>query len=374
LQIIKGRIQGDKKTKKLVKRLQPGEIALIDHKDIDEVAARSLVEKKIKAVLNTQPSISGKYPNLGPSILLQSGITLIDHVSSEIWEEVKDGQEIIIKGNNIFKGKNKIASGQKLTLEIVKLKMEESNLNFQRQLEDFAENTLHYAKKELDIILKKLHLPPLKTHIKNKQCLIVVRGQNYKKDLQAIKPYIYEKRPVIIGVDGGADAVLEEGITPDIILGDMDSVSDKALNCGAEIVVHAYPDGSSPGLKRIQSLGLKAWILPAHGTSEDVAMLLAYEKDASLIVAVGTHSNVIDFLEKGRKGMASTFLVRLKVGNKLVDARGVSQLYKQQLKFKYVAEIVIAALIPFSIVFITSPPAFQLVRLLLIKLKMLLQL
>ncbi|MDK2984686.1 MAG: hypothetical protein PWQ96_328 [Clostridia bacterium] len=374
MQIIKGRIQGDKKTKKLVKRLQPGEIALIDHKDIDEVAARSLVEKKIKAVLNTQPSISGKYPNLGPSILLQSGITLIDHVSSEIWEEVKDGQEIIIKGNNIFKGKNKIASGQKLTLEIVKLKMEESNLNFQRQLEDFAENTLHYAKKELDIILKKLHLPPLKTHIKNKQCLIVVRGQNYKKDLQAIKPYIYEKRPVIIGVDGGADAVLEEGITPDIILGDMDSVSDKALNCGAEIVVHAYPDGSSPGLKRIQSLGLKAWILPAHGTSEDVAMLLAYEKDASLIVAVGTHSNVIDFLEKGRKGMASTFLVRLKVGNKLVDARGVSQLYKQQLKFKYVAEIVIAALIPFSIVFITSPPAFQLVRLLLIKLKMLLQL
>ncbi|HHV82143.1 MAG TPA: hypothetical protein GXX43_00515, partial [Tepidanaerobacter syntrophicus] len=197
---------------------------------------------------------------------------------------------------------------------------------------------------------------------------------NYKEDLAAIKTYIDEVRPVLIGVDGGADALLEYGYTPDIIIGDMDSVSDNTLRICKEkdIVVHAYPDGRSPGLERIKKLGLDAKIFTSPGTSEDIAMLLAYEKGADLIVAVGTHSSMIDFLEKGRKGMGSTFLVRLKVGSILVDAKGVSKLYNQRLRPSYMLGIFAAALVPILVIFNISPPIKHALKLLELRLKMLL--
>jgi uncharacterized membrane-anchored protein len=146
-----------------------------------------------------------------------------------------------------------------------------------------------------------------------------------------LRPYIREYRPILVGVDGGADALIEVGYTPDVIVGDMDSVSDHALRCGAEVVVHAYADGRAPGLQRVQDLGVAAVVFPAAGTSEDVALLLADEKGAALIVAVGTHATLVEFLDKGRQGMASTFLTRLRVGGKLVDAKGVSRLYRRRI-------------------------------------------
>ncbi|MGH3657778.1 MAG: putative cytokinetic ring protein SteA, partial [Micromonosporaceae bacterium] len=174
--------------------------------------------------------------------------------------------------------------------------------------------------------------------------LIVVRGYDYKADLDVLRPYIREFKPVLIGVDGGADALVEAGYTPDMIIGDMDSVSDDVLRCGAEIVVHAYADGRAPGLARVEALGLSAVTFPAAATSEDIAMLLADEKAASLIVAVGTHATLVEFLDKGRGGMASTFLTRLRVGGKLVDAKGVSRLYRQNLSTSSLVLLVLAAL------------------------------
>lgn len=229
---------------------------------------------------------------------------------------------------------------------------------------------MKFASKEIDIITKSIDIPKLKTKIKNRHLLIVVRGHNFKEDLQTLRSYITEVKPVTIGVDGGADALLDFGYTPDIILGDMDSITDKALRCGAELIVHAYPDGRAPGLERVRSLNLTAHVLPSLGTSEDVAMLLGYEEGADLIVAVGTHSNFIDFLEKGRKGMASTFLVRLKIGAKLVDAKGVSKLYRHPIRFKEMAKIVISALIPLFIVIMASPKTYQFVRLLYMQIRL----
>ena len=159
----------------------------------------------------------------------------------------------------------------------------------------------------------------------------MVRGYDYKADLDVLRPYIREFKPVLIGVDGGADALVEAGYTPDMIIGDMDSVTDDVLRCGAEIIVHAYPDGRAPGLARVHQLGVAALTFPAAATSEDIAMLLADEKGATMIVAVGTHDTLVEFLDKGRGGMASTFLTRLKIGGKLVDAKGVSRLYRQTM-------------------------------------------
>jgi uncharacterized membrane-anchored protein len=122
-------------------------------------------------------------------------------------------------------------------------------------------------------------------------------------------------------------------------------VSDQALTCGAEVVVHAYRDGRAPGLARVQALGIEPVVFPAAGTSEDVAMLLADDSGAELIVAVGTHVTLVEFLDKGRDGQASTFLTRLRVGGKLVDAKGVSRLYRARIPGRLLVAMCVAGLL-----------------------------
>jgi uncharacterized membrane-anchored protein len=366
---LEGRIKLGKKTKNLVRRVKGERIAVIDHRDIDELAANSLISAGIKVVINVNASITGKYPNLGPEKLIRNGVFILDQVGARLFEELEDGDRIKLKDNLIIKDGVKIAQGEILDEDELEDRLAEGKKNLEDELEKFVENTLEYAKKEKNLILG-LEIPDIQTSIKGKQVLIVVRGQDYKEDLEAITSYIKEVQPVLIGVDGGADALLEFGFKADIIVGDMDSVSDRALLMEAELVVHAYSDGRAPGLNRIKDLGLDAHKFPAPGTSEDIAMLLAYEKGAELITAVGTHSNMIDFLEKGRAGMASTFLSRLKIGDKLVDAKGVNKLYNNSLRPKHILQILFAALIPVIIIMIVAPSMQPLMKLLLIKLRL----
>jgi uncharacterized membrane-anchored protein len=321
----------DKRTKNLTKRLRPGDIALIDHQDIDRVAGEALVAARPSAVVNAAASISGTYPNLGPEIIVAAGIPLIDEVGAELFEIAKEGELLRLEGGVLLRGDVPLAAGRVLAMGDVVDAMEEARLGLSEQLENFVENTLEFLRKERELLLDGVGVPAIKTDLAEKHVLIVVRGDHYREDLAALRPYIREYRPVMIGVDGGADAILEAGYRPGLIVGDMDSVSDKALTCGAEIVLHAYRDGRAPGLDRIRRLGLDCAIFPAAATSEDIAMLLADDKGAKLIVAVGAHVNLIEFLDKGRSGMASTFLTRQRLAGKLVDAKGVSRLYRSQI-------------------------------------------
>ncbi|TAH63516.1 MAG: hypothetical protein EWM50_02465 [Gottschalkiaceae bacterium] len=368
---IKGNLKKDRKTKNLVKRLRTGDIAIIDHKDIDEIAAISLVESKVKCVLNLNKSISGKYPNKGPSILVDAGIILLESKNKEIFDIVCEGEELEINNNLILYKDKVIGNFEELDSNKIKELLSIGYSNIEKELDKFIENTLEYAKKEKELVLEKGNIPKVKTKINGRHVLVVVRGKDYKKDLLAIQNYISEVKPVLIGVDGGGDALLEFGLTPDILIGDMDSVSDKCLRLSKEIIVHAYTDGRAPGLQRVNALGLDAKIFPSAGTSEDIAFLLAYYNNVDLIVAVGTHSNMIDFLEKGRSGMSSTFLVRLKVGSKLVDAKGVNMLYRSSLKPKYVVGLGIAALIPIIVLTLMFPPMKELIKLIQIRLRIL---
>lgn len=368
---IKARARIDEKTKRLVKRLRPGEIAIIDHPNLDEIAARSLLDARVKAVVNASPSLSDDYPNPGPAILVRAGVLLLDSAGERVMREIEEGQTVEIVENRIYVSGKFVAAGQVLTLEQIEKKMAETRARMGIVLSKFVRNTLEYAGNEIGLITGEYRCPQLKTDLKGKHVLIVVRGHNYKEDLNAIKSYIKEVKPVLIGVDGGGDALLEAGFKPDIIVGDMDSISDRTLRCGAELVVHAYPDGRAPGLQRLKEMGLEGVIFAAPGTSEDIAMLLAYEHGAELIVAVGTHSNIMDFLEKGRKGMASTFLVRLKVGSVLVDAKGVSQLYRSPVRAVHLASLFLAALLPTMAIAFISPSTRELLRLLYIHLRIL---
>ena len=340
---LAGTARVDRRTKRLVGRLRPGEIAVIDHVDIDRVAADSLVAVGVLAVLNAKPSISGRYPNLGPEVLIQAGITLIDDLGEELLEKVHEGDLVSIEGDTVLLDGEVVASGVRQDAESVAKAMKDAREGLSVQLEAFAANTMDYLKQERDLLLDGVGVPEVETKIAGRHVLIVVRGYDYKADLDVLRPYIREFKPVLIGVDGGADALVENGYSPDLIIGDMDSVTDDVLRCGAEVVVHAYPDGRAPGLDRVRGLDVPALTFPAAATSEDLAMLLADEKGASLIVAVGTHANLVEFLDKGRGGMASTFLTRLKVGGKLVDAKGVSRLYRQNISGSSLLLLVLSA-------------------------------
>jgi uncharacterized membrane-anchored protein len=343
---VAGTARLDRRTKNLTKRLRPGDIAVIDHVDLDRVSADALVGCRVAAVVNAAPSISGRYPNLGPEILINAGIPLLDDVGREVFAQLKEGAQVRLDGNKLIaEDGTVVAEGTAQDRDTVEASMTEARAGLSTQLEAFAANTMEYMKRERALLLDGVGVPDVSTDMDGRHVLIVVRGYDYKEDLHALRSYIRDYRPVLIGVDGGGDALREAGYQPDMIVGDMDSVGDDTLTCGAEVVVHAYADGRAPGLSRVQDLGVEAVTFPATGTSEDIAMLLADEKGAKLIVAVGTHATLVEFLDKGRGGMASTFLTRLRLGGKLVDAKGVSRLYRSRISTTALVVLVLAAFI-----------------------------
>ena len=354
---LAGTARCDRRTKNLVKRLRPGTVAVIDHADLDALAARALADAGVSAVVNAQPFISGKYPNRGPAVLLAANVPLFQLSEPAQFARLHEGAELVIDGRSGLSQDGRLVD----TLTVwdgarVATETAAARANLGSELEKFARNTLQYLDADKDLLLDPTDVPALRrVKMAGRHALVVVRGEGYKEDLATLSGYLQDLRPILIAVDGGADALLEIGRRPDIILGDMDSVSDPALRCGAQIIVHAYKNGDAPGLDRVRALGLDADLFAVPGTSEDAALLLAYEHGADLIVAVGTHSNLEDFLDKGRAGMASTYLVRLKVGTRLVDARGVGKIYQPKPPFGYFIALLLCLMFPFVMVLSYSP-------------------
>ncbi|MFY9933354.1 MAG: putative cytokinetic ring protein SteA [Streptosporangiaceae bacterium] len=345
----------DRKTKSITKRLAPGEIAIIDHADVDRVSAEELIRRQVAAVVNVSVSITGRYPNLGPKLLLEAGIPVIDGVGQDVLLKVADGATVRLDEETLYLGDTVVAKGTPLTPELVEAAMTEARAMVGVQIEAFAANTLEFLRREHELLTNGIQPPDMDTDMDGRHVLVVVRGYHYREDIAALRPYIREYKPVMVAVDGGADALLEAGYQPDAIFGDMDSVSDEALCCGAELVVHAYPDGRAPGLARVRELGLDAITLPAPGTSEDVALLVADAKGASLIAVVGTHHTLEEFLDKGRPGMSSTFITHLRVAGKLVNARGVHQLYHSRISGWSLLVMVLAAAVTVLVAVLFSP-------------------
>ena len=352
---IVGVARVDRATKIITKRLSPGEIAIIDHSDLDRVSAEELIRRKVSAVVNASLSITGRYPNLGPQLLLDAGIPVIDGAGPDVMVRVTDGAVVRLDKETLYLGDQVIAKGTPLTQQSVEAAMTEARSLVAVQIESFAANTLEFLRREHSLLTDGVQVPEMETDMAGRHVLVVVRGYHYREDLAALRPYIREYKPVMVGVDGGANALLEAGYLPDVIFGDMDSVSDEALCSGAELVVHAYPDGRAPGLARVHELGLDGVTLPAPGTSEDVALLMADARGASLIAVVGTHHTLEEFLDKGRPGMSSTFITHLRVAGKLVNARGVHQLYQSRISGWSLLVLVLAAAVTVLVAVLFSP-------------------
>jgi uncharacterized membrane-anchored protein len=352
---IQGSARLGRRTKELVKRLGPHDVAVIDHLNIDRVAAEELIATGVRAVVNASESSDGRYPNTGPLLLARAGVTLIDACEPDPFELLHDGDSVAIADGVVSVDGRKLLRGRLLDAVELERRLDEQRARVDQALADFAENTVAHVRQETDLLTGSIEFPPTRATFRDRHVLIVVRGDRHRHDLKALRAYIRDVRPLVVAVDGAADGCLEAGLKPDIILGDMDSAGDAALRCGAELIVHAYPDGRAPGRERLLGMGLDHTVVPSAGTSEDVAMLMAYEKGADLIVSVGAHFNLIEFLDRNRGGMSSTFLTRLRIGEKLVDAKGVSRLYNPGSGFAPVALTLVAFAILLSIVVLTSP-------------------
>jgi uncharacterized membrane-anchored protein len=357
----------DRRTKRLVQRARPGDVAVIDHEDLDRVSAEGLVRSAVSAVVNARRSISGRYPNLGPQILLDAGVPLVDEVGPLLLRKVREGDRVRVDGDRVYIGNRLVGVGVRQSPRSVAEAMAAARASLSERFEGFARNTVDYMQREVDLLFGGTGLPELEHHLTGRPVLVVVRGYNYKDDLAVLRPYIRDVRPVLVGVDGGADALIEAGYRPDLIVGDMDSVSDRALQMALErpgrwrrrsrpeILVHSYPDGQAPGAGRLDALGVPYRTIRSAGTSEDIAFLLAHEKAAALIVAVGSHGNLREFLDKGREGMSSTFLVRLRVGELLMDAKGVSRVYTPRVRTSDTLLMLGAAIVVLGMIVAVSP-------------------
>ncbi len=362
-----GRARLDKRTKHLVRRLSPDDIAIIDHVDLDRVSAEELFESGVRVVVNVAESQTGRFPNPGPLELVRRGVRLIDAPGAPLFDELSEGEVLTVRGGGVFRNGTCVATGRVLAANELARALVEQRTRVTAALEAFADNTMRYLREEGRLLSEGIDFPALRTRFRDRHAVVVARGEGNKRDLRIVRPYIREFKPVLVAVDGGADDLLEEGLRPDVIVGDMDSVSERALRSGAEILVHAYRGGDAPGAERLDRLGLAHQAVAAPGISEDVALLLADEKGSELIVAVGTHFNLTEFLERNRAGMSSTFVTRLKVGDKLVDAKGVSRLVSRKVGIWPLATVVLAGLAAIVVAVAASPALRNVIEILALR-------
>jgi len=366
---LTGHAKLDRRTKNLVQRLSADDIAIIDHTDLDRVSAEELLESGVRVVVNVAPSHSGRFPNPGPLALVRGGVRLIEAAGAELFDQVNEGELLTVRGAGLYRNGTCLVSGRVLDERELEQVLAEQRGRVTEALEAFAENTMRYLREEGKLLAEGIDFPAMTTRFRDRHALVVARGPGYKRDLRMVKPYLRDFKPVLIAVDGGADALLEAGYKPDVIVGDMDSVTDRALRCGAELLVHGYRDGPAPGEERARELGVEYQVVHGTGISEDLALLLAYEKGSELIVAVGTHFNLIEFLERNRSGMSSTFITRLKVGEILIDAKGVSRLASRQVGLWPLVLFALAGLGAIAVAVAVSPALRHLIEYLALRLR-----
>jgi uncharacterized membrane-anchored protein len=343
---VTGTARVDRDIDRLLRRVEAGDIVVLDVLDLDRATADALVDANIAGVVNASPSISGRYPNLGPEVLVANGVTLIDETGPEAFKKIKDGAKIRLNNGGVYAGDRRLVLGTERTEHEINEMMHDAKSGLVAHLEAFAGNTIEFIRSESPLLIDGIGIPDVDVDLHRRHVVVVAEEPDAAEDLKALKPFIKEYQPVLIGVGTGADVLRKAGYRPQLIIGDPENISAEVLKCGAQVVLPADADGHAPGLERIQDLGVGAMTFPAAGSAADLALLLADHHGASLIVTAGHTANMEDFFDRSRQhSNPSTFLTRLKVGEKLVDAKAVATLYRSRISGGAIAMLVLAMLI-----------------------------
>ncbi|WP_435591431.1 putative cytokinetic ring protein SteA [Nocardia sp. bgisy118] len=358
---LTGMARVDRNTRRLLRRVGPGDVVVLDEMDLDRITADRLVEAGVVAVINTSPSISGRYPNLGPEVLVANGIVLLDTVSSDAFTKIKDGSKVRIVEGVVYADKltkkepEVLVEGIELTETAVAERMIEARNGLADHLEAFAGNTIEFVRTESALLIDGIGVPELELDMKRRHVVVVADGPDHVDDLKRLKPFIKEYAPIMVGVGRGADTLRKQGYRPDLIVGDPEEITSATMKCGAEVILPADTDGHAKGLERIQDLGIGATTFPSSGSPSDLALLLAHHHGAALIVTAGAAASLDDFFDRGRRDSnPATFLTRLKLGTKLMDAKAVATLYRNRVSGVAIALVVLAALIAVIVVLLAS--------------------
>lgn len=343
---VMGTARVDRDVDRLLRRVEPGDIVVLDILDLDRATADALVDADIAGVVNASPSISGRYPNLGPEVLVANGIALIDETGPEVFKKVKDGAKVRLHNGGIYSGDRRLALGNERNEQEIADLMHEAKSGLVAHLEAFAGNTIEFIRSESPLLIDGIGIPDIDIDLRRRHVVVVAEEPTAEDDLRMLKPFIKEYQPVLIGVGTGADVLRKGGYRPQLIVGDPGQMSVEVLRCGAQVVLPADADGHAPGLERIQDLGVGAMTFPAAGSAADLALLLADHHGASLIVTAGHTASIEEFFDRTRQhSNPSTFLTRLRVGEKLVDAKAVATLYRNRISGGAIAMLVLAVLI-----------------------------
>jgi uncharacterized membrane-anchored protein len=365
---VTGPARLDRRTGPLLARLRPGDVAVLDHLDLDRASAEALVEARVAAVVNASSFISGRFPNLGPGVLAEAGVPMVDDVGTGVFSRLKDGSSVRVHEGSLLVGGDEVASGRRVDADELASLLHDARAGLTSQLQSFTHNTTEFLRREQELLLQGEGIPTTRTRFEGRPALVVVRGYDHREDLRRLKRFVHEQHPVLVGVDAGADALLAAGHRPDVVVVGAQglasagsgqdtgsTVSDKALRGAREVVLHTDRSGHAAGADRLDRLGIRYLELAASGTSEDVALLLADARGADLVVAVGTHATLDEFLDRQRAGLASTFLTRLRVGPKLVDAKSVPQLYAGRVRLWQLVLVLLAGLVALGVAVASTP-------------------
>ncbi|GAA4813085.1 putative cytokinetic ring protein SteA [Tomitella cavernea] len=333
-------------TTKLLSRVGEGDIVVLDEVDLDRVTADALVEAKVAAVVNVSESISGRYPNLGPEVLVSAGVTLIDRAGESALRKVKDGARVRLHEGTLYSGERRLAGGTEMSRAEIEDLMIEAKTGLVNHLEAFSGNAIEFIRSESPLLIDGVGVPDIDIDLDGRHVVVVADGPEHAEDLKRLKPFVKEYSPVLVGVGKGADALVKGGYRPDLIVADPADVTAETLRCGAQVVLPADQDGHAPGLERIQDLGIGAMTFPAAGSPTDLALLLADHHGAALIVTVGASASLDEFFDRSRgDSNPSSFLTRLKVGQKLVDGKAVATLYRSRVSGLAITMLILAAML-----------------------------
>ncbi|MGB6766380.1 putative cytokinetic ring protein SteA, partial [Mycobacterium sp.] len=343
---VVGTARVDRDIDRLLRRVCPGDIAVLDVLDLDRITADALVDAEIAAVVNASPSVSGRYPNLGPEVLVANGVTLIDETGPDVFKKIKDGAKVRLHNGGVYAGDRRLIHGTERTDDEIADLMQEAKSGLVSHLEAFAGNTIEFIRSESPLLIDGIGIPDVDVDLRRRHVVVVADEEDAADDLKLLKPFIKEYQPVLIGAGGGADVLRKAGYRPQLIVGDPSTLSTEILKSGAQVVLPADADGHAPGLERIQDLGVGAMTFPAAGSPADLALLLADHHGAALLVTAGHSANIETFFDRTRQhSNPSTFLTRLRVGEKLVDAKAVGTLYHNRISGGAIALLILTMLV-----------------------------
>ena len=341
-----GTARVDRDIDRLLRRVCPGDIVVLDVLDLDRITADALVDAEIAAVVNASTSVSGRYPNLGPEVLVANGVTLIDETGPEVFKKIRDGAKVRLFNGGVYSGDRRLIRGTERTDQEIADLMQEAKTGLVAHLEAFAGNAIEFIRSESPLLIDGIGIPDIDVELRRRHVVVVADEDHAADDLKRLKPFIKEYQPVLIGVGTGAEVLRKAGYRPQLIVGDPSELSTEVLKSGAQVVLPADADGHAPGLERIQDLGVGAMTFPAAGSATDLALLLADHHGAALLVTAGHSANIETFFDRARQhSNPSTFLTRLRVGEKVVDAKAVATLYHNRISGGAIALLILTMLI-----------------------------